>query len=135
LDPDKKDMQLVALGDSLVRLEALKRGIVDATIMLIPHVILARDSGFKVLGHAGTVMELSTPGLGTSEKFLKEKPELVKRIVRASVKGILFLRRTREESIRIMMGWLSLDKDIAEKSYDMVLESFSEDGSPSRRVC
>ena len=116
-----------------MRLEALKRGIVDATMVLIPHVILASNAGFKVLGHAGSFMELSTPGLGTTERLLKQKPDQVKRVVRAAIRAILFMRKNKEQSVRIMMSWLALDRDVAEKSYDMALDSFSEDGSPSRK--
>ena len=133
IDPDNKEVQIIFLGDSPVRLEALKRGIVDATMVLIPHVILASNAGFKVLGHAGSFMELSTPGLGTTERIIKEKPEQVKRVVRAAVKAILFMRKNKQESVRIMMSWLALDRDVAEKSYDMALDSFSEDGSPSQK--
>jgi ABC-type nitrate/sulfonate/bicarbonate transport system substrate-binding protein len=133
IEPDKKEVQIVFLGDSPVRLEALKRGIVDATMVLIPHVILASNAGFKVLGHAGSFMELSTPGLGTTERLLKQKPDQVKRVVRAVIKAILFMRKNKEQSVRIMMSWLALDRDVAEKSYDMALDSFSEDGSPSRK--
>ena len=133
IEPDKKEVQIVFLGDSPVRLEALKRGIVDATMVLIPHVILASNAGFKVLGHAGSFMELSTPGLGTTDRLLKQKPEQVKRTVRAAIKAILFMRKNKEQSVRIMMSWLALDRDVAEKSYDMALDSFSEDGSPSRK--
>jgi ABC-type nitrate/sulfonate/bicarbonate transport system substrate-binding protein len=131
IDPDKKEVQIVAIGDSPVRLEALKRGIVDATVVLIPHVIIARNSGFKVLGHSGAHLELSTPGLGASDQLLKEKREQAKRVVRAVVKAITFLRKNKEESVRTAMSWLALDRDVAEKSYDMALDSFSEDGSPS----
>ena len=133
IDPDKKEVQIVFLGDSPVRLEALKRNIVDATMVLIPYVIIASNSGLKVLGHAGSFMELSTPGLGTTDRLIKQKPDQVKRVVRAVVKAMLFIRKNREESIRIMMSWLSLNRDVAEKSYDMALDSFSEDGSPSRK--
>jgi len=131
IDPDKKEVQVVAIGDSPVRLEALKRGIVDATVVLIPHVIIARNSGFKVLGHGGSHLELSTPGIGVTDQFLKEKRDQAKRTVRALVKAILFMRRNREESVRAAMSWLALDRDVAEKSYDMALDSFSEDGSPT----
>jgi NitT/TauT family transport system substrate-binding protein len=131
IDPDKKEVQVVAIGDSPVRLEALKRGIVDATVVLIPHVIIARNSGFKVLGHAGSHLELSTPGIGVTDQFLKEKRDQAKRTVRALVKAILFMRKNREESVRAAMSWLALDRDVAEKSYDMALDSFSEDGSPT----
>ena len=133
IDPDKKEVQIVFLGDSPVRLEALKRNIVDATMVLIPYVIIASNSGLRVLGHAGSFMELSTPGLGTTDRIIKQKPDQVKRVVRAVVKAMLFIRKNREESIRIMMSWLSLNRDVAEKSYDMALDSFSEDGSPSRK--
>ena len=133
IDPDKKEVQIVFLGDSPVRLEALKRNIVAATMVLIPYVIIASNSGLRVLGHAGSFMELSTPGLGTTDRIIKQKPDQVKRVVRAVVKAMLFIRKNREESIRIMMSWLSLNRDVAEKSYDMALDSFSEDGSPSRK--
>src|ERR1043166_4091659 len=75
IDAEKKDVQIVFLGDSPVRLEALKRGIVDATMVLIPYVILASNSGLKVLGHAGSFMELATPGLGTTDRIIKQKPD------------------------------------------------------------
>ena len=133
IDAEKKEVQIVFLGDSPVRLEALKRNIVDATMVLIPYVILASNSGLKVLGHAGSFMELSTPGLGTTDRIVKQKPDQVKRVVRAVVKAMLFMRKNKEESVRIMMSWLALNRDVAEKSYDMALDSFSEDGSPSRK--
>jgi ABC-type nitrate/sulfonate/bicarbonate transport system substrate-binding protein len=131
IDADKKDVQVIAIGDSPVRLEALKRGIVDATVVLIPHVIIARNSGFKVLGHGGDYLELSTPGIGVTDQLLKEKRDQAKRVVRALVKAILFMRKNKEESVRAAMNWLALDRDVAENSYDMALDSFSEDGSPT----
>ncbi len=133
LDPNKNDVQIVALGDSPVRLEALKRRIVDATVILIPYVIVAENLGFKILAHAGDFIELSTPGLGTTEKSLRERPDQVKRVVRAAVRGLLFLRQNRDESVRTMKEWLALDEEIAGKAYDMGLKSFSEDGSPSEK--
>lgn len=133
IDPDKKEVQVIAIGDSPVRFEALKRGIVDATVVLIPHVIIARDSGFRVLGHGGGHLELSTPGIGVTDQLLKEKREQVKRAVRALVKAILFMRKNKEESVRTVMNWLALERSVAEKSYDMALDSFSDDGSPTLR--
>jgi ABC-type nitrate/sulfonate/bicarbonate transport system substrate-binding protein len=83
------------------------------------------------LGHSGGHLELSTPGLGTSDQLLKDKRDQAKRTVRALVKAILFMRKNREESVRAAMSWLALERKVAEESYDMALSSFSEDGSPS----
>ena len=41
------------------------------------------------------------------------------------------MRKNKEESVRTAMSWLALDRDVAEKSYDMAFDSFSEDGSPT----
>lgn len=133
LDPEKKDVQVLALGDSLVRLEALKRRIVDASVILIPHVIVARNLGFKVLAYAGDFIELATPGLGTSDRLLEERPDHARRVVRTAVRGLLFLHRNWSESVRIMTEWLALDKNTSEEAYDLSLKSFSEDGTPSER--
>ena len=130
---DPKDMRIVALGESPARLAALKQGLIDACVVLIPDVIIARKMGFKVLAHAGGFIELSTPGLAVTDKHLKERPDQVKRVVRAAVRGLMFLRQNREESIRIMMEWLVLDREIAAEAYDMALTSFSEDGRPSEK--
>ncbi len=132
LEPGK-NVKVVALGDSPVRLEALKQGIVDATVILIPYVMVAEKQGFKLLANAGDFLELSTPGIGTSERLLRERPDQVKRVVRAALRGLLFVRQNRDETIRIMMEWLSLDKDTAGKAYNMGLKSYSEDGGPSEK--
>jgi NitT/TauT family transport system substrate-binding protein len=133
LDPDRKDVKVVALGDSPVRLEALKQGIVDATVILIPFVIVAENLGFKILANAGDYLELSTPGLGTSDRLLREKPDQVRKTVRAAAKGLAFIRQNREETVRIIMEWLTLDKDTAGKAYQMGLKAYSEDGTPSEK--
>ena len=65
------------------------------------------------------------PGIGVTDQFLKEKRDQAKRTVRALVKAILFMRRNREESVRAAMSWLALDRDVAEKSYDMALDSLT----------
>ncbi|HEX2385677.1 MAG TPA: ABC transporter substrate-binding protein [Candidatus Binatia bacterium] len=133
LDPDRKDVKVVALGDSPVRLEALKQGIVDATVILIPFVIVAENLGFRILANAGDYLELSTPGLGTSDRLLREKPDQVRKTVRAAAKGLAFIRQNREETVRIIMDWLTLDKDTAGKAYQMGLKAYSEDGTPSEK--
>ncbi len=133
LDPEKKDVKVVALGDSAVRLEALKQGLVDATVILIPYVIVAENLGFKLLANAGDYLELSTPGLGTSDRLLREKPDQIKRTVRATARGLLFIRQNRDETVRVMMDWLALDKDTATRAYQMGLKAYSEDGTPSEK--
>ena len=55
----------------------------------------------------------------------------VKQVLRTVLKSLRFLRENREEAVRVAMGWLSIDRDLAERSYDVMLPNYSYDGTIS----
>jgi NitT/TauT family transport system substrate-binding protein len=89
LDP-QRDMIYLGIGDDQSKLGALKSGLVQAIQIGAPWHIEAKKLGARELLFVGDVVELPTSGLGTSDKFLKEHPTTVKRMLRA------LLRTTRE---------------------------------------
>ena len=44
------------------------------------------------------------------------------------MKSLRFLRENREEAVRVAMAWLSIDRELAERSYDVMLPNYSYDG-------
>ena len=130
LDPDK-DVKIITVGDAFARIAQMKAGTIDGTSMTPPQLIVARNQGFRILGSIKNVPELPSTGLATSEKLLKENPEQVRRMLRATVKGLAFVRDNREETIRLVMDHLKLDRAIAEESYELVRDAYSPDGSMS----
>jgi ABC-type nitrate/sulfonate/bicarbonate transport system substrate-binding protein len=68
----------------------LKSGVVQAIQIGAPWHIEAKKLGGRELLFVGDIVELPTSGLGTSDKFLKDHPMTVKRMLRA------LLRTTRE---------------------------------------
>jgi ABC-type nitrate/sulfonate/bicarbonate transport system substrate-binding protein len=65
------------------------------------------------------------------ERKIKEKPEQIKKILRTVLKSLRFLKENREEAVRVAMGWLAIDRDLAERSYDVMLPNYSYDGTVS----
>ena len=75
--------------------------------------------------------KLPFTGLGTNLKKLKEKPDEVKRMVKALLRANRFVRSNREGTIQTMMDWIKVDRDSAAATYDSTWKIFSEDGGIS----
>jgi len=73
-------------------------------------------------------LPLPAVGLVTTERKIKERPDQVKKVLRTILKSLKYLRENREEAVRVAMDWLHIDRDLAERSYDMMLPNYSYDG-------
>jgi NitT/TauT family transport system substrate-binding protein len=91
LDPGK-DVSLLPMGGAAAsRYAVLETGVVDASFLSVPENIIALEKGFNELVFAGDVVEFPQNGFGTSEKKLKENPDEVYRMVRATLRGLQFV--------------------------------------------
>jgi hypothetical protein len=98
-----------------------------------PLLLLARNEGFRILSSVKNMPELPINGLATSEALLREKPEQVKKMLRAIVRGLVFFRENRDETIRYAMQLLKFNRVMAEESYDLSRDCFSKDGEMSNQ--
>jgi NitT/TauT family transport system substrate-binding protein len=123
------DVTILSVGDARLRLEQLRVGAIDATVLTAPNNFMAERAGFRSLGSSSEVLALPAVGIATLERRLKEKPEEAKKILRALLKGMRQLKERRDEAVATAMEWLSLDRELAERSYDTMLPNYSLDGS------
>jgi len=127
LDP-QNDVNIISVGDAGLRMDQLRLGVIDATVLTAPHCFVAERAGFKSLGSSKDALPLPAIGIVTLERKIKEKPEQVKKVIRTVLKSLRFLRENREEAVRVAMAWLSIDRELAERSYDVMLPNYSYDG-------
>jgi NitT/TauT family transport system substrate-binding protein len=128
LDTDK-DLKFIALGPDRARLAALKEGLVDVAVIAPPGDALGRQMGFNVLLRAYEVFSFPFIGIGANLKSIKEKPEEVKKVVKAMVRANRFIRDDKEGTVRILMEWGKVERDHAAASYDSTWKVFSPDGN------
>ena len=128
LDP-QKDVNIISVGDAGLRMDQLRLGAIDATVLTAPHCFVAERAGFKNLGSSKDTLPLPAVGIVALERKIKERPDQVKKVLRTVLKSMKYLRENREESVRVAMEWLSIDRDLAERSYDMMLPNYSYDGT------
>ena len=130
VDPEK-ELKIIQLGAERGRYAALKEGIVDVAVLSPPTDTDAQRNGFRVLSRFYELYKMPFTGIGTNLKKLKEKPDEVKRMVKAMLKANRFVRTNREGTIQTMMDWIKVDRESAAATYDSTWKIFSEDGSIS----
>ncbi len=122
------DVTILSVGDARLRLEQLRAGSIDATVLTAPNNFMAERAGFRSLGSSSEILALPAVGISTLERRLKEKPEEAKKVLRALLKGMRQMKERRDEAVATAMEWLGLDRELAERSYDIMLPNYSLDG-------
>lgn len=62
-------------------------------------------------------------------KKIKEKPDEVKRVIRAGIKANRYIPQNRAGTIQVIADWLKIDQEIATATYNSISKAFNEDGS------
>ncbi len=133
LVPDK-EVTLFATGTTGNILTAMKAGVVDAGMLSPPFHAMAKNLGFRILTYLGDHVETSLSAIGTSDKLIREKPEMVKKVIRAALKAIRFVRQNRAETIQYIAKDWKVDPPLAEELYLSMVPAFSADGSMGEKA-
>jgi len=121
-------LQAVAIGDGPVRMQALISGAVEAICVAPPHDLMLKKLGYPALAGPPEV-GLPSAGMLTSDRLIKENPQVVKRTLKALLRAHLYILENRQDTIQSLIKWLPQPLDIAEHSYDGELKTLSRDGT------
>ena len=128
VDPEK-EIKIIALGADQARFTALKEGIVDVIVISPPADVEGKKFGFRVLARAYELFNFPFVGLGANLKKITDRPDEIKRVIKALVKGNRYIRSNRDGAIQTLMEWGRTSKENAALSYDSVVRVFNADGS------
>ena len=122
-----KDVQLLTIGEEKVILEALLSGRIAGAAISPPWPFEAERHGFKILVKASDVAQFPFVGPTANLDKIKTQREQVKKVIRAEIEALRFIREHRQESIDMIARLFKMDKDIAQRSYDFTASFFSKD--------
>ena len=118
IDPEKDAAVLPMGGSTAGRFAAMESGVVDATMLPVPAVIFAKAKGFNELAFMGDIAQFPQNGFGATVKKIRENPDEIYRMVRASLRGLIFMSeaKNREEVVQIVMKQHKVsDRKLAEQ--------------------
>jgi NitT/TauT family transport system substrate-binding protein len=121
-------IQAVAIGDGPVRMQALISGAVEAICVAPPHDLMLKKMGYNALVGPPEI-GLPSAGMLTSDRLIKENPQVVKRTLKALLRAHHYILENRQETIQTLIKWLPQPLDIAEHSYDNELKTLTRDGT------
>jgi len=130
IDADK-EMTLRVIGNTPDRLQALRAGAVDATTLTLPADILAERLGLRRLAFMGDTLESINGGYGVSERWLQQRPDQIKKMIAVAFRGMAHARAQRQDSIALIMSRWKMERDVAEKAYDMMIKTWADSGVAS----
>lgn len=131
LNPDR-DVRAVsiAMPDQMA---GLISGSLQGAMLVPPFDGIMAKKGFRRLVSAGDFLDYPQGGLATTDRKIKEKPAQVKRVARAMIQALNEIRGERDKTVSYIATRWKIDRDLASESYDMMVRSFSKDGSASTK--
>ncbi len=107
---------------------SLKAGVIDAAMMQIPPTFLAQDEGFRKLASGADYYRVVQGGLTTTKATTSERPELVTRAIRATLRAVRLIRNDKKYALEFMKGpYLDLGKErerFADRAYDAAVQGY-----------
>jgi NitT/TauT family transport system substrate-binding protein len=124
----ERDVKIIVTGESPTRLVALRAGAIDATPIDVAFAVKAEDEGFKRLVYLGDLIELPLSGIAVTDQKLQTQREQIKRVVRAGVRGLRFMKQNRSETVQMLSDYLRITPSQSARAYDASINSFTDDG-------
>jgi NitT/TauT family transport system substrate-binding protein len=128
----EKDITVLALGGSGERLAALVAGTVDASPLDVAYIQRTEQLGLNNLLYLGDVVNLRLGGFAVNTDKIQRSPDQITRVIRATLKGVRFLKNNKPETLAIMRDYLKISGDYVEKIYQFAMRSLNEDGLVSK---
>ena len=128
IDPEK-EIKILALGSDAARLTALKQRVVDLIVISPPADTQMEKEGYKIMARAYELFSFPYLGLGTHTRKIKERPDEIRRIIKATIRANRFIRDNRDEAVHALVGWGKVERDFAYASYDALRNLFNADGA------
>jgi ABC-type nitrate/sulfonate/bicarbonate transport system substrate-binding protein len=127
---DPRDFAFVNMGGSDSRFPALHAGSIDATPLSLPFFVIAKRQGFTLLGSAADVLDMATVGIGTSTRKIQQEREQVKRMIRAQLDTLRWIKNQKADVVPFLQKFFGLDEDVALESHAIYARLLIEDARP-----
>ncbi len=126
-----KKVAILAVGGGAERFTALKTGVVDAAVLASPFTLSAKQDGFRELFSFITDKEYTDIPVATfaREETIQANAAIVERFLRAQVKGLLYMRNSRDKAIASLARALKIKEEVAAPGFDEMRPALTEDGT------
>jgi ABC-type nitrate/sulfonate/bicarbonate transport system substrate-binding protein len=132
IDPER-DVVLAQFAAEELRLEGLRSGAVDASLLSASALVAAATrEGFRLLGDVGTFVQMPIGGLTVPLDTLAKNRDQVRRVIRALDQAQQWVLANRAETVQLIVEEWRTDQATAEATYDEAVPAYQGKGLVSR---
>ena len=124
----KGEYQLLAMGATPARIAALEKNIAQGSLMPLPTNVQLENKGYRLLGNTAEIVINPIAGLGVHEDKIKKDPDLIKRVIRASLRSLQLLQANAKDTVKTLMAWTRATEKDALRSLELAKPGFSRNG-------
>jgi NitT/TauT family transport system substrate-binding protein len=124
----KGEYQLLAMGATPARIAAMEKNIVQGSLMPLPANVQMENRGYRLLGNTAEIVVNPIAGLGVQEGTIKKDPDLIKKVMRATLKSLQLLQTNGKDTTKILMDWTRANERDAVRSLELAKPGFSKNG-------
>ena len=127
LDPDK-DVQLRAIGGTVVRAIALEKGAIAAAPFSAEDAVKLLDKGYPMIANLNEALRIPQSVFVTRGELLEKNQETVKRFLKAVIQGMQVAKHNKQEAIKTGLGaGLKGETRVVNRSYDLFSPGYASD--------
>jgi NitT/TauT family transport system substrate-binding protein len=120
-----KDVALVQVGGVPDRLGAVLAGRIEAAVLVPPSMFIAQNKGLNILADVSKLgLPFQYTGVATSQRFIKEQPDTVRKYVRSQLEAVHRIYTDKETSLKVLTKYFrgKIERDILEKSRELLVD-------------
>ena len=124
-----EQLTFVQTGSVSNSVQSLSQRNVAAALLSLPHNFVMTQKGYRELASALEFNQRSASGgIATREAKLKQEPEQVRAVIRATFEAMEFYRKEKSWMVNYIQNKWKLTPKVAEDSYRVWLNGFTADG-------
>ena len=124
---DFNKLTLLSLGPTPNRIAALREGVVDATVLSYPEILMATQMGYPVLADLRQFAQMTDTSVVVGRSTLENQRPLLKRFLQGYVEAIALLKKQPESAYRALTRYTgNSDRVALEQTYRFYAESMAE---------
>ena len=131
----ERDVIFLPIGSTSTRYSALRMGTIDASPLSPPSSFMAQDAGYPALLRFSDEIEDIQASIVTTDDRLARQGELVRRFMRATVKGHRVYLSNRQEAISAIMEFTrQKNLELIARAYEDHMKTIARDGTIPERL-
>src|SRR6188508_726547 len=135
LSPDR-DVKLMPVGEPPLMLQALERGVVDATSLSVPASFLAKSKGFfELVDYDALGLTYPQHAVTTLRATIAKNPQMIESVLKTLIESVAIFKSNKQKSFSVWRKYMrGASEEFLDETYQHTIAAMESVPTPSVQV-